>query len=788
MCNSDDNILRKMRGDCREEDISEGHILNYTEVRLGIGPWDSIQYEAWILQILLSEILNVPTTTESDDRDLNLNFYNEEDTYENSHHDGNDHYSPLVKATEVVDCRLVHNTYPYQPCAHIWTEVFYESPKLKKYVAEKKVDIPQGLGVVTQEGWYIPKFTAQRDPSLLQYTGYQGNRTKLAKTFKRPVTWKDYCDLYSEKRCSRDDPIAWRSPANEDENIRMFYESGGDVAYKGYFRYTDKNDCSKIANCTGHIANYPCWATTYVKEQSSYHGIHLESDGELEGSGYQSQQMKDIWNAANATKTDVVMLWWNTDPLFTEYMNTEAEFEKVYFPPPTQECIDARLEHQDDKCNEIKPQETGMCDQASTCLKKVISTGLHHDHAKQAALESPAYEALRLFTITELRMIEIFKSYNKFKSNKDTVDAAHREAACDWVVNHFDHIMRDVPDDYPRKIYTNAESHHLHPALFLGSLVIGCIAIAAVLIVTILVHLFRERRSIKTAQVDFLYIVLAGLLSISIGSIMEALPSSNAGCMAATWFVNFGYTLEFSPLIVKVATINKLMRASEKLKYIVIKRNVLYQIVGAISSGAVVLLAIWTILDPELLDSSYSMAGHYTEIDETASGMEIYDIDVENYCHSKHVYWNYIAVGWNALLLLCTLVLTFQMRGVRKDFNEALPLSFMIYSHSLFVVMRLIDLGIEAFVDDAILAHQFLSLLYSLDVLAALTIYFGPKFIGFDSGSKKIIFMPSTQHTSTGGVRSGVGSTSEQPALILSKPKTTLGYLATNTESEQEKI
>jgi len=600
ICNSDDDELTIKRGDCRTEEDKK-HVFNYTEVRIGIGPWDSIQYEAWILQILLSEILDVPTTTESEDPDLNLNFYNPEDTYQNAHHNGKGHYSPLAKAADVKDCRKVRDKNPYQPCAHIWTEVFYESPKLKNYVAEKKIDIPQGLGVVSQEGWYIPKFTARKDPSLLSYTGYQGNRTKLAKTFLRPTTWKDYCEKYSKERCSRDDPIAWRSPANEEENIRMFYESAGDVAYKGFFRNTTKNDCGiNPDTCTGHITNYPCWATTYVKEQASYYGIHLESDGGEDGSGYQSQQMKDIWRAANATKSPVVMLWWNTDPLFTEFMDSEAEFEKVFFPPPTQECIDARLAHEDDKCADKKPPETGMCDQASTCLKKVISTGLQEDLTKDEARHSPAYEALHLFTITELRMIEIFKNYNKLQS--------HRGAACEWVVDHFDIIMRDVPDSYPRRILPSDKSHHHYPWLYTASLVIGFSAVVAVLIVACLVHRFREKKAIKNAQVDFLFIILTGLLAISIGSIMEAAPSSDAGCIAATWLVNFGYTLEFSPLIVKVATINKLMQAAEKLKRITIKRNFMYEIVGAICSVAIILLAIWTSKDPELLKQSYELA------------------------------------------------------------------------------------------------------------------------------------------------------------------------------------
>jgi len=726
VCNSDDHISTEEKGNCRAEKGGRNS-FNYTEVRIGIGPWDSIQYEAWILQILLSEILDVPTSTESGHPDVNLNFYNLEDTSRDAHHSGKEHYAPLKKAAEVGDCRkLRKNNDIYEPCAHIWTEVFHVSSKLKSFVADKIIDYPQGLGVVAQEGWYIPKFTADRNPSLLTFTGYQGNRKKLAETFLRPTTWKEYCRIYSPTGCwGGTDKVAKRAPIFPEENKKMFVEG----VYTGHFHTTKKNNCTQYPDtCTGHIVNYPCSSVTYVKDQVRYHAIPLESDGDEPGSGYQAQQMKDIWRAANATKSNVVMLWWDTDPLFREFMGSEAEFKKVYFPPATQECVDARhAKDEMDRCSHSNSEAAGMCDQASTCLKKLISTGLHDDDAISMVAKSPAYEALQLFTIDELQMSEIFENFQHLES--------HRKAACQWVVDNFDILTAGIPKEHPRRIVTRSRNHHHYPWLHKSSLIFGIITSGVVLLTGVLVYINREKQEVKKAQIDFLCLILAGSFFISIGSILEVAPVDNSSCITATWLVHFGYTLEFSPLIVKVSAINKITSAAKKLNKVLITRNVLYVKVAFVCSIAIIFLILVTVLDPKELRPVYVMQSERHLVEN--EGIVNYLVEVEDYCSSKSSVLNYLAVAWNSLLLLCTTVLTVQMRGVRKDFNEVLSLSVMIYSHFLFLILRLANLAVEANLEEPGLTYQFQTLLYSLDTLAAVVIYFGPKFVEFDK--KRII-------------------------------------------------
>ena len=60
-----------------------------------------------------------------------------------------------------------------------------------------------------QLGWYVPKFTALRDPTVLTYFGLSGqeNREKLANLFLRPTRWGDYYDDVSNATRLSDDGV-----------------------------------------------------------------------------------------------------------------------------------------------------------------------------------------------------------------------------------------------------------------------------------------------------------------------------------------------------------------------------------------------------------------------------------------------------------------------------------------------------------------------------------------------------------------------------------------------------
>ena len=353
VCNSEDAPDAAERGFCKMPQLG----LDYMEIRIATQNWESAFFEAWMIQILLSEFLDVPTTLETGTPNASLNFYDPSSPFQ---YGLSSDYDSLRKSVEVQDCRLVSkDPNSYTACAHLIPEVWNgelvanEASLLQEGIIEE----PTGLGAVGEQNWYLPRFTLERDPTLSTYLGLRGekNRRKLAATFLRPTSWKDYCDLVSTVQCRTDDGIARRPPQNETENVRMFVEG----LYIGHFRKTEKNDCDKYpTNCTGHIVDYPCGWASYVKAQAYWNHIALEGDGPEASGGYPYAQILEIWQAANATKSNVVMYFWNPSTLYQSFIGTDAEFEKISLPPPTEDCVQHRVAN-DQRCGGTFKEQVG---------------------------------------------------------------------------------------------------------------------------------------------------------------------------------------------------------------------------------------------------------------------------------------------------------------------------------------------------------------------------------------------------------------------------------------------
>lgn len=121
VCNSEDSLPDALdQGICREHDI------DYMEIRIHSDNWESILFEAWILQILLSELLGIPSTVEPGTANGALNFYHADALIEFGK-PGSD--EALKRAFDIGDCRHANrNAQSYQSCTHIdperWTSTY----------------------------------------------------------------------------------------------------------------------------------------------------------------------------------------------------------------------------------------------------------------------------------------------------------------------------------------------------------------------------------------------------------------------------------------------------------------------------------------------------------------------------------------------------------------------------------------------------------------------------------------------------------------------------------------
>lgn len=583
------------------------------------------------------------------------------------------------------------------------------------------VEPPQTLGTLGLETWFITKFTALADPTLDSFLGLMGedNRRKLAETFFRPTSWQDYCTLVSNSSCTIPDTFAQRAPQTTVEQEQFF----ADGLYTGHFRATGDNDCdANPTNCTGHVADFPCGWNSYMLPQIYYMDIGLKSTGpEGPAGGYPYERLVEMWRAANATKSHLMMQYWSPEPLYQEFLGTDAEFIRVTMPPRSQECLDQRRP-QADMCHANETlrigAEAGICEESAKPLYKVIVGNLYdqiYDVAIPAPIRSAGYDVLQLFQISELQLGQIFD----FRRT----EATPRDAVCRWVYENVDYLQTFVPRSYPRTFRKNDKSAS-EPLVYVST-IFGGITTIVVIITGIMVYRHRELRAIRVAQVEFLYLLLSGSLTIGLGAIVVGLPPSNASCVTVIWLINLGYTFELVPLIVKVAAVNKLLGAARQFRRVVLSRQSLFGAVFGISAVVVVVLLLWTILDPPQRNQEYSLSSETTSPKGYVDSHTI--IDVAYYCSSESMVWDYIAVGWNGLLLLCAMVLAFQTRTMQKDFNESQTLAFLIYSHFVFVVLRLITLILSSSNKSTLGGWR--SLIFSFDTMATIVIYFVPKFL-----------------------------------------------------------
>ena len=105
VCNSQDPPEAESLGYCRQSP------MGYTEVRLGAESWASANLVAWVIQIILSEMLDVPTSIEGGYPELNLNLYEPRSSFDfasaSVHGTGTSRARSLELVQRVKDCTKV---------------------------------------------------------------------------------------------------------------------------------------------------------------------------------------------------------------------------------------------------------------------------------------------------------------------------------------------------------------------------------------------------------------------------------------------------------------------------------------------------------------------------------------------------------------------------------------------------------------------------------------------------------------------------------------------------------
>ena len=112
-------------------------------------------FNGWLMQILMSELLDVPVTIELSKSGGSVDFYDPELRFDYGAI-GYD-FDALENAHKYGDCRDVNNSNPeeeYTSCAHVFTEVWNgQKQVMKEYEKNGIIEPPSGLGGVGKLSW-----------------------------------------------------------------------------------------------------------------------------------------------------------------------------------------------------------------------------------------------------------------------------------------------------------------------------------------------------------------------------------------------------------------------------------------------------------------------------------------------------------------------------------------------------------------------------------------------------------------------------------------------------------
>ena len=150
----------------------------------------------------------------------------------------------------------------------------------------------------------------------------------------------------------------------------------------------------------------------------------------------------------------------------------------------------------------------------------------------------------------------------------------------------------------------------------------------------------------------------------------------------------------------------------------------------------------------------YTLSTELTENDETI-------VWVQEYCASDTDAWRYLASVWHSLLLIAASVLAFTTRKIKTDFNENQSLTLMIYSHAIFVLLRILTFSLEFGEGGETDAVLYRSMIFSCDTLSTIIIYFLSKFL-FKKNNSGVVDLRTSQISQVVGSNDLSGGSSQK--------------------------
>ena len=375
---------------------------------------------------------------------------------------------------------------------------------------------PVHNGIVYRAGHYIPRFTLEANPQFASFYGLIGkaNEQKIASTFLKPTTWKEYCEevITSAECLSGNDTYAWRLPKNEFEEQKYFDFEGGFI---GYFRETSSSNCDNSNDCHGYFVDTDCHVNNAFSESQMYwNNISLVSDGSQGfNGGYSWDEMKQIGLAAYYTNSNAMIVLSNPSGYRAAFSGSDGEWIRVQFPESSENCREHQLKQTltctTNKTDRVGSNSLGSCDYPVENDYKILSSSvkLVHDSVPEA-MKSPALEFLTSFMIEASTMQNVLDQIAllNYEIYFPTVGYNEREAICKWVYDNLESITASIPNGFPREI----QKKGFNETLFRVAMVFSILSLCFVILMIIILCRHQKRRVIRFVQTSFLVWIVGG--------------------------------------------------------------------------------------------------------------------------------------------------------------------------------------------------------------------------------------------------------------------------------------
>lgn len=219
-------------------------------------------------------------------------------------------------------------------------------------------------------------------------------------------------------------------------------------------------------------------------------------------------------------------------------------------------------------------------------------------------------------------------------------------------------------------------------------------------------------------NVDILIWVLIGAYTSLIGSTAVAFRISNVTCMISSWTSILGITIQLVPIIIKIGTVNKLIREARMMRPFELNPKVLDRYFLGSVLAIVIYLVIVTAIDPAKVRTSATIVEG-----------DLFTLTEGQYCAHSHKIWHTIDHALCGILILIASLLVFQSRDCFEEFNEGQGLTLMVYSFFVIQLLKIIVLDVTLSYFNGSEYSYIESLLDSVGTMIAMCFYFGQKFM-----------------------------------------------------------